>query len=86
MEIRLVPDPGADDAVTRAVVAALNQPRRAAGESGFRWGKAWQRAGLEEAVERDAPSNGNAVGPLPRGAMTRGYVPSVRSSRGATRA
>ena len=49
MEIELVPDPGAGDAVQRAVVAALERLGAVEG-SGAGAMSSWQAAGLHDAV------------------------------------
>ena len=86
MEFELVPDPGADDPVTRAVVAALSRSGLVEGESGAESRGAWRRAGLEEALERNASPSPHGAGSPPGGAMGRGSVPPAPRSRGATRA
>jgi hypothetical protein len=86
MRIELLPDPGVDDPVARAVAAALGHLGPGEGESGSGPGGAWRRAGLEEAVARGAPSNDSVGGSHTSAAMALRYVPSVRKSRGATRA
>lgn len=86
METELVPDPGADDAVTRAIVAALGRSGLLDRESGSGSSGAWRRAGLEEAVERGASPGLHGAGSPPGGAIGRGSVPPAPSSRGATRA
>ena len=96
MECELVPDPGADDPVTRAVVTALGRSGLLDGGSGSPSSEAWRRAGLEEAIEQSvaadpalaypAAANPYGVGSPPGDTIGRGSVPPVRSNPGATRA
>jgi hypothetical protein len=85
MEIELVPDPGADAAVADAAMVALSQSGLLDREPAAAGG-AWQRAGLEEAIDRSAPARAYATGSPSGDAMGRGSVPPAPSRRGATRA
>ena len=84
VRIELVPDPGAEDPAVRAVAAVLASEGLLGDGSSAGYDSAWRRAGLEDDVGRSAIMAAEA---LPASAAPpRGYVPPVRSSRGATRA
>jgi hypothetical protein len=86
MEFDLVPDPGADDPVTRAAVVALRGWGILDDPSGFEARGAWHRAGVAEAVERSGAPGPYGAGSPAGGAVGRGSVLPMPSRRGATRA
>ena len=86
MAIELVPDPGADGSVERAVVAALASHGLIEDIPGGRPVAAWHRSGLEEAVERGTSGRRGGDGGVLNGTFQSSYVPPARSNRGAARA
>ena len=53
MTIELVPDPGPEDPVAQAALAALSREDLATGLQPAGLTSAWRRAGLDEAMNRD---------------------------------
>jgi hypothetical protein len=86
MAFTLVPDPGGDDPVTGAAVAALRGLGLLDDSSGSGAGGAWHRAGLAEAIERRVAPSPYGVGSPPGAGTGRGSAPPIPSRRGATRA
>jgi hypothetical protein len=66
MEIELVPDPGSGDPVARAAIVALTRENLAGDDLPRGIASAWRRAGVDEAIDRNPGSTGDAVRRAPR--------------------